>query len=40
MWTRDFAFTLLSADVLHPTPSGHALMGHNLADRLRSITNP
>jgi lysophospholipase L1-like esterase len=30
-------FTLLSADVLHPTPSGHALMGHNLADRLRSI---
>ncbi|WP_043587573.1 GDSL-type esterase/lipase family protein [Geminisphaera colitermitum] len=30
-------FTLLSADVLHPTPSGHALMGHNLADRLRTL---
>lgn len=30
-------FTLLSADVLHPTPSGHALMGHNLAERLRRL---
>src|SRR5690606_10631070 len=30
-------FTLLGADVLHPTPSGHALMGHLLADRLRPL---
>ena len=30
-------FTLLGADVLHPTPSGHALMGHLLAERLRPL---
>lgn len=30
-------FTLLGADVLHPTPSGHALMGHLLAERLRKL---
>jgi lysophospholipase L1-like esterase len=30
-------FTLLGADVLHPTPSGHALMGHLLAERLRQL---
>ncbi len=30
-------FTLLSADVLHPSPSGHTLMGHNLAERLRPL---
>lgn len=30
-------FTLLGADVLHPTPSGHALMGHLLAQRLRPL---
>ncbi|EIQ01795.1 lysophospholipase L1-like esterase [Opitutaceae bacterium TAV1] len=29
--------TLLSADLLHPSPSGHALMGHNLAERLRPL---
>lgn len=30
-------FTLLGADMLHPTPSGHALMGHLLAERLRPL---
>lgn len=30
-------FTLLGADVLHPTSSGQALMGHHLAERLRAI---
>ncbi|MDQ8192825.1 SGNH/GDSL hydrolase family protein [Coraliomargarita sp. SDUM461004] len=30
-------FTLLNSDVLHPSPSGQALMGHLLAERLRRI---
>jgi hypothetical protein len=29
--------TLLSADLLHPTPSGQAVMGHILADSLRRL---
>ncbi len=30
-------FSLLKADVLHPSPTGEALMGYLLADRLRSL---
>ncbi|AHF89936.1 lysophospholipase [Opitutaceae bacterium TAV5] len=31
--------TLLSTDLLHPSPSGHAVMGHLLAQRLSVIWN-
>jgi Lysophospholipase L1 and related esterases len=30
-------FSLLAVDLIHPTPAGHALMGHLLAERLRSL---
>ncbi len=30
----------LSADLIHPSPDGHQLMGHNLASCLRAILNP
>lgn len=32
-------FTMLSVDLVHPTPPGHTLMGQNLAEKLKKIIN-